>query len=501
MKLKFMLAAVAVPVLFGCHRVEPPCEVRSLKETTRLDVPEAVRYCRPARLQSRSASAQVLVDSSASMQGFPNLLGPFQEWNQQALSYARSYGMAWQQQRYCFFRAGAGVAPCSNGKFPASAIPAAGNTNLDEAINAARNFDLTVILTDGVAATGRQTKDCAGGVDPACVARSLWAAIQPAPGSSQDTFGGLWIVPMASLYEGPYYTDKVLPTGSFNSSMVQESVRRDTGGVARVDKTFLDKSGRLAYEYHGPRALVVLVLSKDAELGRAVVGALAARRAETPIEAISSLKDFRAGLAAMPPIEVYPGYVPQLTWRKAALGRNADGLNAICGAMDVAFDEQANLLRLGPTGDPDQAIVDLRGELPAQMADCAEIAQLPVLQVHRSNPARMDFVRAAEWKPLTQPMVQLQIEARKGHGAACGDDAPILQWRMAPDFAASADRLASNESKTAGMVDTIASDDSVNDPHRIYGLREMLVKFYRECLQAHDPVESMLAQVRICERK
>jgi hypothetical protein len=88
------------------------------------------------------------------------------------------------------------------------------------------------------------------------------------------------------------------------------------------------------------------------------------------------------------------------------------------------------------------------------------------------------------------------VACRKEWTAACDASAPVVQWRATPDFSGSADQLAV-DGKTV-EIDSLTSTDPVNEPHRIYGLREMLVKFYRECLQAHDPASSTFAQIRFC---
>ena len=488
--------AVLGLILAACGDKEPPIEWPPLQDTTQVELPEAIKYCRSSALPIHNFAAQILFDSSGSMRGFNAFLTSLEEWNQQALSHLRDPDTVLRDQRFCFFSANDGISHCGQGRFGVSSIPSGGNTSLDDAIRRSQEYDLTVVLTDGVAATVDKTSDCAGGVDPSCVARALFAAIQPSAGSSREQVGGIWMIPMAALFDGVYYTETRTSVDSFRASTATDAVLRDTGTNAVIRDVRADRSGKLYYNYQGPRLLAELVIAKNAELGRAYISSLDARRESTAIQFVPGLESFRNGIAALPPVEIYPGYVPSVEWDSVHPETWPDGgANIETGVVSAALDK--DFLKLGPTGSKDEALLDLRGHAQYHTDECTEIRQLPPMRVQRLtggkgvSPSPLDgqFVQKAEWKSVTSPFARLHISASKDQSAPCDGTTPTVEWQTSPT-APSEGRL-----RTIGAF---ATNDPVNEPDRIYGLSDMLGKFFQE-MQSTKAHWATFARLRPCQ--
>jgi hypothetical protein len=59
---------------------------------------------------------------------------------------------------------------------------------------------------------------------------------------------------------------------------------------------------------------------------------------------------------------------------------------------------------------------------------------------------------------------------------SCDSNAPLTEWQASPDKISAAGGQA---------IDPLSSNDSVYEPHRIYGLRKMLDSFFLEVRPAN----------------
>src|SRR5262249_23606959 len=92
--------------------------------------------------------------------------------------------------------------------------------------------------------------------------------------------------------------------------------------------------GNSVFDYYGPRGLLLVVISRWADVGRGTVEALWEGSEHVNLARIDKLAGFRGGLALMGRIEVYPGYVSPAKWTALMEVTVASQFN---GTIDVNF--------------------------------------------------------------------------------------------------------------------------------------------------------------------
>ncbi len=476
-----------------------PCPLPALEEKSQIAGMGAVRYCAPPQVRARVERAQFLMDDSGSMKGFAAYLPQLSEWASQSLSQLRNAGMEFREARNCYFSLGRGLYSCSPSRLPAAGS-GSGDTNLHEAIRSATDYDLSLIITDGVAATGAGTGDCAGGVDAACVGRALRDQLVPRPGAPQNVLAGLWIIPMAALFDGPLYTEQFAPQ-EFRPETAAGNVARDTATNAALGQARKDKGGHLVFDYKGPRGLFALVLAHDAEAGRAFVAALVNRAASNTIQRLDSLKQFQNGLALMPAIEVFPGYLPPVQWGKPQVVVE-DGVERVCGTVDLG-QTPAGPVRMNCPGDGNTAWVEVPVVADSRAASCIDLQVLPKLEVARRNSPGFAQVEGAQWDGSIgaagpPPRLLLALSCDRNWQAACGANEPGVEWVGRAQFAASADRISAQTAAVPAVasIAALSTNQVAAAPHRIFGLADTLEKLYREL--AGRNVEAPFARLTFC---
>ena len=440
--------------------------------------PATVTWC-AGSLRQASVRAQFLADDSASMNGFPAAMPVVAQWVELAFSHLRGSITQYAARRSCYFSQGRGIHDCSSSALAVKAFRAQGNTSLDQAIREAANFDLSVVLTDGIAATGATGgQGCAAGVDASCVAGSLEQAIAPRAGDPQAMTPGIWLVPLAASFDGRFYTEQRADPSSFDTGKAAAAVAAETSTVAEITAPGLDAAKQLAYRYRGPRLLLLLVVARDANLGRGFVQALAARREPGGLAALDALKAFQAGVAALPPIEVYPGVLPQWRftgWKPEIVG----GRRLLCGTVGVNWDNSG--LRVscpaGTNGIVGRMIVQ---ETPSG-AGCTALKVAPQIRVSATEfPGEPRLLEAARWEGRPVPVLLAKLGCSGDWKKPCGSS--YVQWSGTPDYKATADCLSAAGGCGSAPVQAIAALSTAQlayQPHRILGLKDTVVSFYQ----------------------
>ena len=182
-------------------------------------------------------------------------------------------------------------------------------------------------------------------------------ALTPHPGEPQGVTGGIWLVPLVAMYQGPIYTEQPIDPKSLDTVQAGANVAADTATSGLVTSPSRTASGLLIYSYRGPRLLLAMVLARNAEVGRAFVAALQARMEFARIQRLSSLKQFRNGLAALRPIEVFPGAIPPVEFTRASV------LEPTCRTLDAKLLPPFRLFVNCPNS-ADQAVVRLDTKIP-----------------------------------------------------------------------------------------------------------------------------------------
>ncbi len=439
------------------------------------------RFCAPAALPIRQGSAQVLFDDSGSMKGFQPYVSQIHLWSEQALSQVRQWGAEWTRTRGCFFSTARAVGRCSEPRLRPAAFQGAAGTTLNAAIESATNYDLTLIVTDGAGASGDARGDCAGGVDAACVARALARALAPRPGQPQGAQGGVWIVPLVALYDGPLYTEQPIAPGEVNEAAISAAVSAATSTTAVIAKP-RSSSGLLVYDYTGPRTLLAVVIARNASVGRAFVAALYARMAFAQVQPLSSLKQFQKGLAALRAIEVFPGAVPGVEWGRASV------MEPTCLTLDARL-LAPNRLAAACSNRADEAVVRLQARAEPASRDCVTLAMLPVLGADFRPAGTLGAIRDYAWsgtpgeaaKPLT---LSLKLLCSRDWRLRSGQCEPAGVWLLRRDYAASAAALVSGPANrpAVALVRALSSPEVATKPHLVFQLQETIEKFYRNAL-------------------
>src|SRR5574341_498541 len=157
------LILLAILALSGacrsCRRApanQSPC-ADSPTESAPVFISQPVNYCASRPIEPRRGRVQMLVDSSGSMVGFQKAVPQLVNWAQHSFSLLNTSALQIQSSRLCQFSQAlpGGIANCVSGQAFAAYQPS-GATNIHEAIRAAKDYDLTLILTDGAAATGKE---------------------------------------------------------------------------------------------------------------------------------------------------------------------------------------------------------------------------------------------------------------------------------------------------------------------------------------------------------
>lgn len=456
-----------------------------------------VTYCvAPGELQP-VLRTQLLIDSSGSMIGFRSAIPQLDSWVRQAVSHANGRIFRLSSQRSCYFSAGRGVFGCSSTGSLAPFNPR-GDTNLHEAIRASREADVTVILTDGVSASGtRGSGDCAGGVDAACVARALQAAIQTQPGEPQETDRGVWIVPLAGIYDGTFYTEEF----DVKPDLALQHIQDETATVATIGGAVVGTDKKVNFPYKGPRALMLVVIGRPLASGRGFVQALMERAPYAQVQALSPqtgnhpLKNFQRGLAMLPPVEVFPGYAAPVQWVGRPEIPAPKGVRQTCGTIDFAWNAPATLRMDCAASGPNEAIFNLRAQSSRGPAGCMKMQVLPDLRIERQTTAGATPVRGASWTGLEA--LQLRLACNRDSSFACNSNPYRIAWVGVPDFRAAANCLASPtcSGATASFLRSLSTDTASAFPHRIYGLRETIERFLST---VPSGLRTPIAELRIC---
>ncbi|MGQ9916100.1 MAG: hypothetical protein ACUVS7_01655 [Bryobacteraceae bacterium] len=477
-----------------------PCRLPPLGGSRAFPGAEAVRSCAPQRLGIREPSYQLLVDDSGSMRGLSRQLPSVAAWIEQALSHMRRFEMSWSRLRACGFSSTKPLERCSAAQLTPASFTGSGDTTLDTAIESARDFDLTLIVTDGAGASGTPTRACASGVDAACVGRALAQSLQPGAGEPAGLRGGLWVIPLMAPHSGPLYTEQRAKLSEIDLSRIRTAVAEETGATTVVGDLRLDTHGRLYYRYSGPRVFFLFVIARRTDLGRAFLAALQARMEYAQVSQIGRLTDYRGSLAALPAVEVFPGVMQGLRWTRLQV------LQPACITFEARLRPDGKVA-IGCSNRTDEAVVALTAFSPPESLDCARLLNLPLFQVELRPDARLGSVREASWRgSALAPADPLQLRLRlmcsrewqsqlsRGYVTA----AKIISRR---NIAATVEALIATRpgNPAVQLLRSLSSSSVIYAPHRALQLTETLERFYRSLEpSAAAPTEVVLGQVDLC---
>jgi hypothetical protein len=500
------MAAVAVAVIaFIVMMIVPrtPQHSGSVSHVLTTDVTqiaEPVTYCVDKAVDVPRGRVQVLVDASGSMKGVRGPVLNYVRWLEQGISRLRDSALGIDQFRIAGFDKGRGQATASSvGEFVKSYEPR-GETTLHEAIRASKDWDLTFIITDGVAAAGAGSGDCASGIDAACVARALRDALYvertstvapPAP--------GIWIIPLWTRHAGVFYTERAVSVADFDRNASLESIHQEIEQDVSITQQRSDRGGNLVFEYTGPRALMMIIISHSADLGRAAIVALRERMIENDVTTVESIRSSTATLGAFPPLELYPGYLPRVEWSSLAEDDNV----VPKGTMDVDFVDRRRISVACQAKTINEASYVLTSKWKRPGARCASIYQLPMFEFGflgsggEKEEALSSFIREFHRQRKTDgDEFKLALTCGQQQERPCSSNPVRAQWVARPRYDQTGREGDSGAKPT--IVSSLTTTDLTKQPHRIYGFAPLLSYFFDEV--AKDNRQIVLADIEVCHR-
>lgn len=479
-----------------------PCQLPRLTGQKTFPAADAVRYCAPQKLGIRNASYQFLVDDSGSMRGFAASLPDLSAWVEQALRHVLRLEMSWSKSRECYFSAARPLAGCTAPRLRPSSFRGSADTSLDAAILSAKDYDLTIILTDGVGASSTPTPACASGVDAACVGRSLAETLQPSPGEPVGLRGGVWLVPLFTQYSGPFFTEQRFSPSAVDPARIRDSVAKEIRTAVEARSFRTDRNGMLFYKYSGPRALFLIVLARRTDLGRAFLAALQARGDYSRITRISNLSEHAGGISVLPSIELFPGAAHGLRWTRLQVAQPA------CVTFDARLQPDGKLA-LACSNPRDEAVITLSAAAPPESLDCARLLNLPLLRTELRPDPQLGAIRNAAWKgsglsssdPLRLTLHLSCSNSWQSRLSSCLSAGTILSRR---DLPGTIEALlgARPGNQASALIRSISSSSVIYTPHRAFQLAETLERFFRtidSVEPAPRPVE--LGKIDLCWMK
>lgn len=505
------LAAVMVAVLTGqsCQRGAraPSGEAEPSAPAGAVFIGQPLTFCWQKPMRTKPATAQVLIDGSGSMNGFQQPMRPLVEWLNHGVSQLRGSTVEVQKFRLCQFRQGQGIADCSELNQTPRPLRAAGNTNLHEAIRSARDYDLTYVLTDGVAATGgRGSGDCASGVDAACVARSIRDVMHAGGGGSE---WGVWLVPLLATFDGTHYTEEQISPEDFDPAETIKLIQSDTNVEPVIQGAQAGADGRLTFRYRGPRSLILLVFARDAFVGRSAVQALWERAEYSGVRRVEQMQGYTPDLAVLPPVEVYPGFLNPVEWSSL---HESDDPSQMRGTMDAALERGpggATISVSCPKDGSGEGAYRLGGSSPAESrtSGCVPLRLLPAVELKLrpadgGDDAQLGgFISEYRWDAGNYRDLNLRLACGSQTGSQCDRDPLRAQWTAYMNYEMAADALADAAQgfPTHRYLISLSTNTPSREPHRIFALSATLESFFREV--SRDQRSVTLGNIGVCQRR
>lgn len=500
-----IVAALLVIVLIAvvptlCHRSEEkPPPPPPVSEDNVITLAEPVPYCPPPQQTMPHGRVQVLVDSSGSMAGMRGSVPGTLRWIEQAVSRMRDSAVVLDELRLAQFDQTKGILESATFPGLAAEYAPSGRTTLHVAIQSTRDYDLTFILTDGVAAAGRSSGDCASGVDAACVARALRDAVHVEQTTAVAPLPGIWLIPVWGRHSGTFYTEKPTATADFDGTVSLQKLHDELGQNVSISNARSDSEANLVFDYTGPRGILLIVIARSDDLGRRAVAALRERMAENGVEAVSTIRDATRPLSAFPPIELYPGFLPRIEWLE--LGEL--GQKPMSGTLDVEFANRRRIAVECAAGRRNVGEFFLDARRLRGGTRCVDVYQLPAFEFDfvgrdaRDEAAISSFIAGSQREASgDRERFILTLQCGEGEQRPCGSDPLSATWLAQSRYDRSRGPAAEPRPGADAIIDAIATTDSVTQPHRIYGLDSLVTIFFEEVRDDHRRVP--LADLDFC---
>jgi hypothetical protein len=491
-----LVCGVVLSLSNGCNRGNSPTEnvgtTSQLHEPEVLDLPEMLYdHTRPD--SPPKVNVLVLVDSSASMVGFRPVLPSLLQGVEQGLSYSRDLYFNVTSKETCFFNQRQGIYGCKPQIDAVQVGSASGYTNLDRAVEEAQKADIAVIFTDGVPAGAGASTDCVGsGVDAACVAAALSRAVQGSPGTGKGKMRGVWILPFVTPYDGLYYAEQPIPPNEFDSDKAEKNVSQSINVNTRIQTPRRSGDGTLVFDYTGPRYLLAIVIG-EIEPSRAFIQEFSSRSLFSRIIRIEQTNTFQGGVGLLPPIEVFPGTIPPQSYGSCA--RKLQG-GRLVGDLINCQKIGINDFRLSCGAQSYYAEFKFSG---TPSPDALRMKFLAPLSVSKASGAMLRGARVSttiQSASTSDISIMAGIQCNGNKLVDCDGNESQSNLVSSANFDEAAKQLAGSNSRIAQFINGFSTRTPATEPHKVYGLSDLLQNFYRRSLpQAELP----FATLKLCQ--
>jgi hypothetical protein len=334
------------------------------------------------------------------------------------------------------------------------------------------------------------------------VSRSLVNAIH-----SNDTNDdhGVWIVPLIAPYEGQFHTEESIPPNSFNSQEAIEKVRADIQTDCVIQNPKTDNNGKLVYNYKGPRGLLLIVIAKKGDVGRSAIQALWDRADYLRIKQVGTLQNYSGGIAALHPIEIYPGHLNKVRWQSLTDSNQPESFE---GTIDVKANIQGDRTSVQvncPASGENRGTFTLKGtDKPTEVAGCVPIRMLPAFSFklrptrNEDEPEFSQFLTSFILPSCTNSILDLNLACSSQTTRRCSEKPIPVQWIAFMHYGQAADSLKSSTSATATSINHFSTAHPSTEPHKITALSMILELFYRQVV--NDARSTILNSFEICKQ-
>lgn len=469
-------------------------------------IEQPVTFCWKKPIQPKKGKIQILIDSSGSMVGFQQMIPTLIDWTKHSVSQLQQSSLEVETSRVCQFNMGIGISKCTALNQQNLSFQASNDTNLHEAIRSAKDYGLTFILTDGVAATrSRGAGDCASGVDASCIARSLKEVIHAQSDNGDEADRGIWIVPLISNYDGIFYTEELINPNNFNSAETIKHIKSDIDAPIIVQDPKTGSDNRLTFKYRGPRTILLIVIARWSDVGRSAVQALWERAEYLGIRRIQQMREYGSGVSVFSPIEIYPGFLNSINWEEL---KETDNPADLEGTMDAFLKDMSTIEISCPKNESGKSSYLLNGNASSsQVSGCVPIRMLPAFDF-RFSPVSSEseseissFIESYDWQGSSYDNLKLRLTCSMDSPRFCDNNPLALQWNAFANYGKAADGLTSTGGGSAVQkeISNLSTSQPSNEPHRVFALSTTLESFYREI--ARDQRGIILAKLNFCHKR
>jgi hypothetical protein len=443
---------------------------------------DEVPYAPVKSAESPRLRIQLLVDASGSMTGFePDIRRVFGAF-EQGVSYSRDVYFRVASERSCFFSQKRGVFGCADKLNPGRFPTAPEFTNLDSAVRESEKADITIILTDGVPASEGARANCSAGVDAGCVAIALADALKPRPGEANTQVYGLWFVPLMLMYRGTYYSEQPVALEQFSPDVALRAIQRDTGTSANITRPALDSQHDLKFQYDGPRMIAALVVSNSPDAARSLIAETYRHLAVNVAQPINSPNQFKNGVAFVPPVEVFPGLIPQPHWSDCKQATDAEGGKIEHGGSFDTCTVSGNrvLVRCGAE----------QAEAPFVItaADQSVVTFRNVATFNIQYPPSTGMLLNSKWQQVGRTL-ETQLRCTSKQPIKCDSNEAHMTWAATPIY------KWEPTASSAQYIDSLSTDHPAYEPHRVYGMASLLHNLYERSGPAR---QFSFAEAEVC---